>query len=160
MILRLTRRGLLVAGRTLPCSIGRTGISASKREGDGATPKGRHAVVACFYRADRTRRPNGFARAIGPSDLWSDDPSDPRYNHLVRAPSRFGHERLRRADPMYDVVLVLDWNWPDAVPGMGSAIFIHQWRRPRYPTAGCIALARRDLLWLARRVRRGTLVQV
>jgi L,D-peptidoglycan transpeptidase YkuD (ErfK/YbiS/YcfS/YnhG family) len=62
---------------------------------------------------------------------------------------------MRRPDPLYDIVLITDWNYPRAQPGMGSAIFLHQWRRPGFPTAGCIAMARRDLIWLAGRVTPG-----
>ena len=58
------------------------------------------------------------------------------------------------------LILPLDWNWPDAVPGRGSAIFIHQWRRPGYPTAGCLAFARRDLIFIARHAAPGTEVIV
>ena len=75
---------------------------------------------------------------------------------MVRAPHGFSHERLRRADPMYDLVIVIGWNWPDAEPGRGSAIFLHQWRRPAAPTAGCVALSRRDLHWIAARISPGT----
>jgi L,D-peptidoglycan transpeptidase YkuD (ErfK/YbiS/YcfS/YnhG family) len=158
--LRLTSRGLWAFGRYLPCSIGRSGITKDKREGDWATPAGVHRIVGCLYRPDRLVRPNAWAVPIRPGDLWSDDVADKHYNHLVRAPHGFSHEMMRRPDPLYDVVLVLDWNWPDAVPGKGSAIFIHQLRRPGYPTAGCIALKRYDLLWLARRVTPGMSVRV
>ena len=145
----VTRQGARFGQRRLCCSVGRTGFTADKREGDGATPVGLHRIVGLLYRPDRMARPAPWAKAIGPSDLWSDDPADPaRYNHPVRAPYAGSHERLRRADPMYDAVLVTDWNWPDAVPGRGSAIFLHAWRRPRHGTAGCIAFARSDLLWL------------
>jgi L,D-peptidoglycan transpeptidase YkuD (ErfK/YbiS/YcfS/YnhG family) len=75
---------------------------------------------------------------------------------MVRAPHPWGHERLQRPDPLYDLVLITDWNWPRAVPGEGSAIFVHAWRRPRLPTAGCVAFARHDLLWIARRIRHQT----
>lgn len=109
-----------------------------------------------LFRPDRITRPAAWALPIGPADLWSDDPEDADYNHMVRAPHPFSHERLRRADPMYDLVLITDWNWPDAVPGKGSAIFVHQWRRPGGPTAGCLALARADLRWIAERVQPGT----
>lgn len=160
MTLRLTKRGLWAFGRHLPCSIGRNGVTRDKREGDQATPAGHHQIVACLYRPDRLGRPNPWARPIRPGDLWSDDVRDRHYNQLVRAPHAYSHESLRRSDPLYDVVLVLDWNWPDAVAGRGSAIFIHQWRRPGYPTAGCIALQRTDLLWLARRFRPGMSVRV
>jgi L,D-peptidoglycan transpeptidase YkuD (ErfK/YbiS/YcfS/YnhG family) len=156
----LTKRGLRCRGRLLPCSIGKGGISRHKREGDGATPTGLHHIVGMMYRPDRMARPCTWARPIGPGDLWSDDSRDSCYNTLVTAPYGCSHERLRRADPLYDLVLILDWNWPKATPGKGSAIFIHQWRRPGYPTEGCIALARRDLQWLARHIEPGSRVIV
>ena len=154
----VTRQGARILGRHFACAIGRGGITGAKREGDGATPRGRHRIVALLYRPDRVAPGAlpGWAVPIGLRDLWSDDAGDPDYNHLVRAPHPFGHERLRRADPLYDVVLTTDWNWPRATPGRGSAIFIHTWRAPRFPTAGCVAFARADLLWIARRLDPGT----
>lgn len=152
----LTRLGLRFGGRTYPCSIGKTGVTGDKREGDGATPRGGHRIVGMLYRADRMARPTGWAVPIGPRDLWSDDTRDPAYNRLVRAPHGFGHERLRRGDPLYDLLLLTDWNWPDARSGLGSAIFIHQWRRPGYPTEGCVALRRDHLRWIAARISKGT----
>lgn len=88
---------------------------------------------------------------IGPRDGWSDDPADPAYNRRVRRPHGFGHERLRRADRQYDLVAVLDWNRDPAVAGRGSAIFLHVWRGPRRPTAGCVAFRARDLAWILAR---------
>ncbi len=152
----LTPRGIRFAGRALPCAIGKGGLSAAKREGDGATPVGTHRIVGLLYRADRITRPASWARPIGPRDLWSDDSKDSSYNHLVRAPYAFSHEKLRRADPLYDLVLITDWNWPNAIPGRGSAIFLHQWRRPRFPTEGCIAFRRDHLRWIARQIAPGT----
>ncbi|MGQ0563833.1 MAG: L,D-transpeptidase family protein [Gemmobacter sp.] len=151
----VTRTGAWFAGRRFACSVGRGGIVAAtaKREGDGATPAGAHRFTGMLYRADRITAPADWARAIGPSDLWSDDPQDVDYNLHVRVPHAFGHERLARPDPMYDVVLLTDWNWPQAVPGRGSAIFVHVWRGPGKPTAGCVAFAKRDLLWIAPRLR-------
>ena len=147
--------GARFRGRRFACSIGRGGITSAKREGDGATPAGSHAIVGCLYRADRLARVDlpAWAQPIGPGDLWSDDSRDADYNHLVTTPHGWSHERLRRADPQYDLVLATDWNWPEAVPGMGSAIFLHVWRRPRRPTAGCVAFSRGDLLWIAQRLR-------
>ena len=156
----LTPRGVRFMGRVLPCTIGKGGLSAGKREGDGATPVGIHRIAGMLYRPDRLLRPASWARPIGPGDLWSDDMEDAQYNHLVRAPYGCSHERLRRADPLYDLILITDWNWPDATPGRGSAIFIHQWRRPGFPTEGCIAFSRADLHWLATKARPGTRVIV
>lgn len=148
----LTPRGLRFHGRLIPCSIGRGGIRSDKREGDGATPRGVHRIVGMFYRPDRLVPPTDWAVPIGPRDLWSDDAGDAHYNHHVRAPYAHSHERLRRADRLYDLVLITDWNWPDAQPGKGSAIFLHRWRKPGHPTEGCIAFAAADLLWIAHRI--------
>lgn len=105
-----------------------------------------------LYRPDRLAPPTSWAVPIGPGDLWSDDVGAEDYNMMVRVPYPHSHEALHRADPLYDLVLLTDWNWPYAVPGRGSAIFIHQWRRPGYPTEGCIALSRTNLHRIARRL--------
>jgi L,D-peptidoglycan transpeptidase YkuD (ErfK/YbiS/YcfS/YnhG family) len=151
----LTPTGLRFQSRRFACTIGRGGVVAAerKREGDGGTPTGTHRIVGMLYRPDRMARPTDWALPIGPMDLWSDDVRDPDYNLMVRAPHGFSHEHLRRADPQYDLVLITDWNWPYSVPGRGSAIFLHRWRRPCAPTAGCVALAPQDLLWIAQRLR-------
>lgn len=149
--------GARFAGRRFPCAIGRGGIGAKAGEGDGVTPVGAHRLAVLFYRPDRpvgkagARAFRGRARAIGLRDGWSDDPADPAYNRLVRLPHGFGHEGLRRADPLYDLVGVLDWNRAPVVPGRGSAIFLHIWRRPRRPTAGCVAFRAADLSWILAR---------
>lgn len=154
----VTRQGARFLGRRFPCSVGRGGIvpARDKREGDGATPAGVHWFTGMLWRADRLARPADWALPLGPCHLWSDDPDDPDYNLPVRVPHAFSHERLMRPDPMYDVILLTDWNWPQAEPGRGSAIFVHVWRRPGAPTAGCVALARADLLWIAARIRHET----
>ena len=158
--LAVTPSGLRFGGLRFPCTIGRGGITSQKREGDGATPAGRHRIVGMLYRPDRMARPASWAVPIGPPDLWSDDPNDGAYTLMVRAPYTASHEKLRRADPLYDLMLLTDWNWPYPVKGRGSAIFIHQWRRPGYPTEGCIALRRDHLRRIAARVLPGTLLVV
>ena len=151
----VTRWGTRFRGRRFPSVVGRGGIvpAAQKREGDGATPAGVHRIVGMMYRPDRLSGLPDWAVPIGPCDLWSDDPGDQDYNHMVRAPYAPSHEQLRRADPLYDLVLITDWNWVDPIPGRGSAIFLHTWRRPGHPTAGCIAFSRQNLLWIANRLR-------
>lgn len=153
----LTPTGLRFLGRRFPCVLGRSGVTVAKAEGDGGTPAGVHRIAGGFYRPDRLAPSQvpGWLRPIGPRDLWSDDIRDPDYNRHVRAPHAYSHEHLRRADPLYDLVLTTDWNWPEAVPGRGSAIFLHAWRSPGYPTAGCVAFAMPDLLWIANRLTPG-----
>jgi L,D-peptidoglycan transpeptidase YkuD (ErfK/YbiS/YcfS/YnhG family) len=143
------RWGARFRRRSFPCAVGRGGIGAKRAEGDGITPAGRHRIEAVLHRPDRLRHRG--ARPIGPRDGWSDDPADPAYNRPVRRPHRFRHEALRRPDRVYDLVAVLDWNRNPAVPGRGSAIFLHVWKAPRHPTAGCIAFRARDLAWILAR---------
>jgi L,D-peptidoglycan transpeptidase YkuD (ErfK/YbiS/YcfS/YnhG family) len=149
------RAVLIGGGLALPCVIGRTGVSRFKREGDGASPAGRLAVLRGWYRPDRFPVRPASRLALSPmrrDDGWSDDPADPAYNRMVRLPRRFGHERMWRDDEAYDLVLALDWNIAPRARGRGSAIFVHL-ARPRFPaTAGCVALRRGDLLNLLGRL--------
>jgi L,D-peptidoglycan transpeptidase YkuD (ErfK/YbiS/YcfS/YnhG family) len=147
------RHGLRFRGRSFPAAIGAGGLTRRKCEGDGATPVGTHRLVGMLYRPDRMAKPADWALPIRPGDLWSDDVTDPDYNHMVSRPHPYRHESLRRADPLYDLILITDWNWPYTRKGHGSAIFIHNWRKPRHPTAGCVALRRDHLLWIAPRIR-------
>ncbi|WP_417586566.1 L,D-transpeptidase family protein [Pararhodobacter oceanensis] len=151
--LLLTPTGVLFQNRRLPCTLGRGGITCNKREGDGATPTGIHRITGLWFRPDRIAAHllPPHARPITPRDLWCDAPDDPAYNQHVRAPFAASHEVLRRADPQYDLILTTDWNTP-AAPQKGSAIFLHTWRRPGHPTAGCIAFSRADLLWIIARL--------
>jgi len=143
-------------GRKFPNTIGRGGFTDRKVEGDGATPRGVHRIVGMLYRPDLMARPTDWAVPIKPGDVWSDDIKDPDYNMMVRVPHPFSHENLRRADPMYDLIIITDWNWPYAVKGRGSAIFIHQWCGPGRPTAGCVAFKRDHLQWIATRIQHQT----
>ena len=153
--LRLSRRGLWFYGRCFPCTIGRGGVKRAKREGDGATPAGKHRIVGMMYRPDRLSAPQPWAEMILPRDLWSDASEASDYNQLVTKPYAHSHEVMRRADPLYDIVFITDYNYPDARAGQGSAIFLHQWRHPGFPTEGCIALRRDHLIWIANRVSFG-----
>ena len=150
----LTPMGLRHGGLVYPCTVGRGGVRTHKREGDGATPTGVHRITGMLFRPDRIARPAPWARPIGPRDLWCDDPAHPAYNRPVRTPFDASHERLRRADRLYDLVLLTDWN-EGGTPGAGSAIFLHRWRKPGHPTEGCIAFRPDHLRRLARRIRPG-----
>ena len=152
----LAKSGLRFRGKKFPCTHGRGGIRQDKREGDGATPVGVHRIVGMLFRPDRMAQPADWAVPIRAGDLWCDDPASEDYNLMVRKPFGQSAEALRRADPLYDLVLITDWNWPYARRGRGSAIFIHRWRRPGHPTAGCVALRPDHLLWIAQRITHST----
>lgn len=143
----------------MACAVGRGGIGPKGGEGDGITPNQPMRLVRWLYRPDRLAGIVGTA--LGPQDIWSDDPSDPGYNSAQKRPlnPRFNHERLSRSDPLYDLIGVLDYNLKPPIPGAGSAIFLHIWRKPRHPTEGCIAFARNDLLWIYGNLPIGGLVR-
>ncbi len=148
------RRGVArFRGRLIPCAIGKGGITNEKREGDGGTPIGVWHMESGYYRADRVMRPrtNLTLIPISSRDGWCDDPAEAAYNQPIRIPAVCSHERMRRGDGLYDIVIVLDHNRHPAEPGKGSAIFIHCWRAPRYPTAGCLAFTPKDLRWILAR---------
>ena len=146
----ITKWGARYRGLHFPCAIGRGGIGVKKGEGDGITPAGRFRLCMIGVRPDRVALSSLIPqREIGPSDIWSDDPKDPGYNQWQKGRStRFSHEVLRRADTLYDLIGVLDFNWPAAKPGAGSAIFLHSWRKPRHPTEGCVAFCPDVLAWI------------
>ncbi len=137
-------------GRSWLCTIGRGGVTADKREGDGATPLGCWPLRRLHYRPDTGEAPRCAlpARAIEPGDGWCDDPADPQYNRLVRLPHTASHEVLHRADDLYDLVVELGYNDDPPRAGRGSAIFLHVARSDYRPTEGCIAMAREDLVEL------------
>ncbi len=142
------RRGVArFQGQLIPCAIGNGGIVNAKCEGDGGTPVGVWRMEQVYVRADRiaSLRTALPLTATGPQDGWCDDPAEPAYNQPVTLPVKFSHERMRRGDGLYDMVVVLDHNRNPPEPGKGSAIFIHCWRRVRYPTEGCIAFRPGDL---------------
>ena len=95
-------------------------------------------------------------RPIRPDDGWCDAPYHPRYNRPVGLPFAASHERLWRDDPLYDLVVVLDFNIRPRRQGAGSAIFMHVAKPDFAPTAGCIALQQADLERLLARCGPGT----
>ena len=158
------RRGkaALADGRNFICALGRTGVSAEKREGDGATPLGRFTLSQAFYRPDREPAPQtGLPlRALGPEDGWCDDPDAGDYNLMVRLPCPHRHERLWREDHVYDLIVVVGYNDAPVIAGRGSAIFLHVARENHAPTEGCIAFAREDLLEILAALGPGSMVDI
>lgn len=144
------------------CALGRAGIGADKREGDGATPAGRFPLRRVLFRPDRLPPPATAlpVAAIGPADGWCDDPLDPAYNRPVVLPHGGSHERLWRDDRLYDLVVVIGHNDDPVLAEAGSAVFVHVAAPDWAPTAGCIALALPDLLMLVRDCRPGDAVIV
>ncbi|MEX2167096.1 MAG: L,D-transpeptidase family protein [Methyloceanibacter sp.] len=156
-------QGLMVLAHDVRhVALGRSGLRALKREGDGGTPLGRFPIRELLYRADRVARPRTAlpVRVISEHDGWCEDPADRNYNRLVKLSPRSNADHLRRTDHLYDLVVVLGYNDRPRVRGKGSAIFVHLARPGYAPTAGCIALSRRDLSALLAQIRPGSSIVV
>jgi L,D-peptidoglycan transpeptidase YkuD (ErfK/YbiS/YcfS/YnhG family) len=129
------------------CVLGPAGIASKAREGDGITPRGAFELREVFYRADRI---NSLTTTLPlwklePNDGWCDASDDPNYNRLVKLPYPASAENLWRDDHVYDIIAVIGFNDQPVYAGKGSAIFLHLARPDFSPTAGCVALAERDL---------------
>jgi L,D-peptidoglycan transpeptidase YkuD (ErfK/YbiS/YcfS/YnhG family) len=157
-----TRGWLTIGPHSLPVALGRGGIKANKREGDGGTPRGVFHPVRLWWRADRLPRPMTQlpVRRIGPGDGWCEDPKDRRYNRPVRVAPGSTADRLARTDTLYDLIVEIDHNTRPRVAGRGSAVFIHVARSGFAPTAGCVALDRAALRRLVARLGPGTRIEV
>ena len=149
------RRGWLTAGgHTIPVALGRGGIRANKREGDGGTPRGSFRPRQVWWRADRHPRPQTFlpVRGIRPEDAWCEDPGDRHYNQPVRLEPGRGGDRLRRDDQLYDFIVEIDHNTLPRIAHRGSAVFLHLARANFGPTAGCVAMTKSAMLRLLQRL--------
>ncbi|MCW2363713.1 MULTISPECIES: L,D-transpeptidase family protein [Sphingobium] len=160
---------LTIGDWSCACVIGKGGLiaAADKREGDGASPIGDWPVRAALLRPgriDATQAPAIPWRWLRPNDGWSDDPADPAYNRPVHLPRHTSHERLAREDQAYDVIIVLGHNDAPPAPGMGSAIFFHQWvigenGQPK-ATEGCVAIAPEDMRTVLGLLRPGMMLRL
>jgi L,D-peptidoglycan transpeptidase YkuD (ErfK/YbiS/YcfS/YnhG family) len=148
------RGWLTTGGRTIPVALGRGGIRANKREGDGASPKGTFRPRQLWWRADRHPRPRTFlpVRAIHQEDAWCEDPRSRHYNQPVRLDADRGGDRLTRDDHLYDFIVEIDHNSSPRIAGRGSAVFLHLARPNFSPTAGCVSMTKSAMLWLLQRL--------
>jgi L,D-peptidoglycan transpeptidase YkuD (ErfK/YbiS/YcfS/YnhG family) len=145
-------------GKTYRCALGRSGILAVKREGDGGTPAGRWPLRQVLYRPDRIAPPLIALplSPIRPNDGWCDDPADAAYNRPVTLPYRSRAEPLWRPDHLYDLLVVLGHNDNPTISGAGSAIFLHLSSSSCEPTAGCVAVGLSDMIEILRHYWPGT----
>ena len=131
------------------CSIGKNGLKKNKIEGDKCTPVGLFNLGLLYYRQDRVPKPQTLleTKVIKKDTVWCDDPSSKFYNKEVKISKFINNEKLYRKDSIYDLVLVIKYNYKKVVSGLGSAIFIHLTKNYK-TTAGCIALKKKDFLIL------------
>ena len=155
--------GLLTAGnQAYRCKLGAAGITTRKAEGDGATPAGRFGIIGGFFRRDRINLANYpiLTRPITENMGWCDDPGSPQYNRLVMLPFSGSHEVMFRDDSLYDICLVLDYNYRCRHSNAGSAIFFHLADPFRRATRGCIGLDSASMLRLLPRLSPKSVINI
>jgi L,D-peptidoglycan transpeptidase YkuD (ErfK/YbiS/YcfS/YnhG family) len=144
--------------------VGYRGVSSHHREGDGTTPLGSFAIGPTVYGLDANPGVRLAYRRLRCGDWWDEDPRSPTYNtfrHVacgVRPPFRGGSEALWRATVAYREFAVVQYNAAPAVPGAGSAIFLHD--DTGHATNGCVSLPRPELLRLLRLLRPGATISI
>ena len=155
-------RTLTCGDLTVRCAVGRTGVSADKHEGDGATPAGVFPLRLLLFRADRVPAvESGLpVRTMQPNDGWCDEAGSRLYNQAIRLPSDLHHEELWRDDHLYDVLVVIGYNDAPIVAGRGSAIFLHVAAPDFAPTDGCVAIEQSALLRVAQRCGPSTMIEI
>ena len=153
---------LLYKGYKLKCSIGKSGITHSKKEGDLATPKGLFKLGLLYYRKDRNKSlvSKIKKRVIKKSMGWCNDSRSKKYNQEIYFPFKYGAEKLHRKDMVYDIFINIKYNQVPAVKESGSAIFLHLTDKKYKPTNGCIGLKKKDLLILLKLVDKKTRIKI
>ena len=144
------------------CSIGKNGLSKKKIEGDKKTPKGTFEIEYLYFREDRIELPTTSLKTIKikPNMGWSDDVNFPsKYNKLIKIKKNIHHERLFRNDYKYDLLIPIKYNFDKSIVGKGSCIFIHLTKNYN-PTAGCIALQKKDFLIMLKLINKNTKIRI
>jgi len=144
------------------CALGKAGIGEKKKEGDFITPKGKYKITKVYYRADRIKKikTNFRLYQIKKNMGWCDDPLSKNYNKLIKLPSKFGHEKLYRKDKLYDLILILNYNFKPIIKNKGSAIFIHIANKNYKKTMGCIGLKKKDLIFILKDIKKNITVKI
>ncbi len=136
------------------CAIGLKGVTTNKLEGDQCTPAGEFSFEKIYYRSDKLGMMNFLipSETIAENDGWCDDPTSEFYNQHVKIPFNGSAERLYRNDDLYDLVYVLNYNTNPIIPGKGSAIFLHICKDDFSHTEGCVAIEKKVLLELSKKI--------
>ena len=144
------------------CCIGKKGLTSNKIEGDKKTPKGTFEIGNLYFRKDRKEKPLTLLKCIEiKKDMgWCNDSSFPKkYNKLFKIQKKIKHEKLKRKDYKYDLLVPIKYNFKSPITGRGSCIFIHLTKDYK-PTAGCIALKEKDFLIMIKLIKRNTKIKI
>ena len=144
------------------CCIGKRGLTKNKKEGDKKTPIGTFGIENLYYRKDRIKKPVTSLKYVEiKKDMgWCDDIYFPKkYNKKIRINKKIKHEKLKRKDHKYDLLIPIKYNFEKPVSGLGSCIFIHLTKNYK-PTAGCIALKENDFLIILKLIKKNSKIKI
>ncbi len=153
---------LLYRGYKLKCSIGKSGIANSKKEGDLATPRGVFKLGFLYYRNDRNKslKSKLKKKVIRKNMGWCNDSKCKKYNQEIYLPSKYGAEKLYRKDKIYDILINIKYNHSPIIKGKGSAIFLHLTNIKYKPTKGCITILKKDFMKILPLINRNTKISI
>ena len=163
MIIYLKNKHTLqVDGFYFKCSIGKNGLSKKKVGGDKKTPKGIFNIEHLYYRKDIIKKIDTKLKCTKIKEQmgWCDDVKNSKnYNKLFKINKDISHEKLMRKDHKYDLLIPIKYNFNNPIVGVGSCIFIHLTNNYQ-PTAGCIALKKKDFLILIKLINKKTKIKI
>ena len=144
------------------CCIGKKGSTRKKIEGDKKTPKGTFKIENLYFRSDRKKKPSTSLKCISIKKGmgWCDDIRFPKkYNKLFKINKKIKHEKLKRKDYKYDLLIPIKYNFKKPVINKGSCIFIHLTKDYK-PTDGCVALKEKDFLIMLKLITRNSKIKI
>ncbi len=162
MIIHLKNKQTLKIGNfNFKCSIGASGISKKKIEGDMKTPRGIFSIEHLYIRKDRVKQIYSKLKVISIKKNmgWCDDVFNKKYNKLIKIKKNIHHEKLYRRDSKYDLVIPIKYNYNKPKKGFGSCIFIHLTKDYK-PTKGCIALKKKDFFIMLKLINKNSKIKI
>ena len=162
MNIKIKNHTLSYRGYKSKCSIGKSGITNKKKEGDLCTPKGTFKLGFLYYRKDRVKlaKYKIKKRVIKKNMGWCDDSRSKKYNREIIFPFKYSAEKLYRKDKIYDMFIEIKYNSYPIKKNKGSAIFLHLTNKKNYPTKGCIAIFKKDFLKILPFINKKTKISI
>ena len=162
MNIYIKKKMLIYKGYKFRCSIGKSGITSTKKEGDLATPIGIFDLGALYYRKDRIKLPKCklVKKIIKKNMGWCDDYKSKLYNKEISFPFKYSAEKLYRKNNIYDLIINIKYNQKPIVKGKGSTIFLHMTNKKYKPTKGCIAIKKIHFLKILPQISKKTKIVI
>ena len=79
--------------------------------------------------------------------------------NYLKLKKKIKHEKLKRKDSKYDLLIPIKYNFKKPISGQGSCIFIHLTKNYK-PTAGCVALKEKDFLIMLKLIRKNSKIKI